>query len=249
MPLSAGDVRKDEPTRGREPSIAQQPPWSAGFAVGSLFAVMALALLGADLAGRMAAGTPFALTTAVRLLALQAVAIAAVIALTRLRTGKPLRALGLQPRPLPWRTTAVAFARMLVVIVPFSALVWVLARHVVIGDLKMFADALRSPYALVFLLAVGLGAPLSEELLFRGLLLPALATTPLRWTGAAILTSAAWTLLHWGYSAVGLFEIFAIGLYFAWLRTSTGTLWVPLLCHVIYNLSLAGVLMFAPIPF
>jgi hypothetical protein len=138
---------------------------------------------------------------------------------------------------------------MLAVVLPFSALVWVLARDVVIGDLRMFADALRSPYALAFLLAVGLGAPLSEELLFRGLLLPALAATPLGWIGAAMLTSAAWTLLHWGYSAVGLLEIFAIGLYFAWLRANSGTLWVPLLCHVFYNLSLAGVLLFAPIPF
>jgi membrane protease YdiL (CAAX protease family) len=82
---------------------------------------------------------------------------------------------------------------------------------------------------------IGIGAPLSEELLFRGFLLSALAQTRLGFWGAAAISSALWTALHAGYSAVGILEVFVIGLFFSWLLWRTGSLRVPIFCHAVYN--------------
>jgi len=87
----------------------------------------------------------------------------------------------------------------------------------------------------VFALALVVGAPVSEEILFRGFLLSALAQSRLGFFGAAMVTTLAWTILHAGYSGIGLIEVFLAGLLFSWLLWRTGSLWVPLVCHGIYN--------------
>jgi membrane protease YdiL (CAAX protease family) len=95
---------------------------------------------------------------------------------------------------------------------------------------------------------VGIGAPLSEELLFRGFLLSALAQTRLRFWGAAVVSTLAWAVLHAGYSAVGLAEVFAIGLLFSWLLWRTGSLRVPIVCHALYNCLILLALRFVDLP-
>ncbi|MBS0241753.1 MAG: CPBP family intramembrane metalloprotease, partial [Proteobacteria bacterium] len=30
-------------------------------------------------------------------------------------------------------------------------------------------------------------------------------------------------------------EVFVLGIYFAWLLKRTGSLWVPIACHALYN--------------
>ena len=90
-------------------------------------------------------------------------------------------------------------------------------------------------------LAIVVGAPLSEELLFRGFLLSALAQSRLGYFGAALLTTLGWTVLHAGYSGLGLIEVFLAGLLFSWLLWRTGNLWVPIACHAFYN----GIVLFA----
>ena len=114
------------------------------------------------------------------------------------------------------------------------------------SDLRQFFDIARSPNPLVPALAIGLGAPLSEELLFRGLLLRPLAATRLGFWPTAVLVCLAWTALHWGYSAVGLAEVFAIGLFLSWVLWRTGSLRVPILCHALYNSVLFAVLRYGP---
>jgi membrane protease YdiL (CAAX protease family) len=83
-------------------------------------------------------------------------------------------------------------------------------------------------------LAVIVGAPLAEELLFRGFLLPALTKTRRGFWGAAVVTTIGWTALHF-YSIAGLIEVFMIGVYFAWLVRRYGTLWLPMALHALYN--------------
>jgi hypothetical protein len=90
---------------------------------------------------------------------------------------------------------------------------------------------------------MAVGAPLSEELLFRGFLLGALAQTQLGFIGAALLSTVAWTALHPGYSLVGLLDVLANGLLFCWLLWRTGSLRVPLLCHAAYNGSIVLALL------
>jgi membrane protease YdiL (CAAX protease family) len=82
---------------------------------------------------------------------------------------------------------------------------------------------------------LGIGAPLSEELLFRGFLLSALAKTRLGFWGAAVVSALGWTTMHAGYSLAGLVEVFAIGMLLSWLLWRTGSLRVTIFCHAIYN--------------
>jgi uncharacterized protein len=84
------------------------------------------------------------------------------------------------------------------------------------------------------LLVVGMGGPISEELLFRGFLLSALATKFGFW-GAAIISTTFWAALHGGYSATGFLSVFAMGLLFCWQLHRGGSLRVPILCHALYN--------------
>jgi hypothetical protein len=101
---------------------------------------------------------------------------------------------------------------------------------------------------LLAVLVVGIGAPLSEELLFRGFLLSALARSRVGFAGGAIITTTWWTLLHWGYSAAGIIEVFLIGLFFSWLLWRTGSLRVPIFCHALYNSLIVVALRHVPLP-
>jgi membrane protease YdiL (CAAX protease family) len=87
-----------------------------------------------------------------------------------------------------------------------------------------------------------------EELMFRGFLFPALARGPFGVVGAGLTTSAAWSALHAGYSVTGLLEVFAVGLYFAYVLVRTGSLRVPMFCHAAYNASALVLLLLVDIP-
>jgi membrane protease YdiL (CAAX protease family) len=95
---------------------------------------------------------------------------------------------------------------------------------------------------------VGIGAPLSEELLFRGFLQAALARSRLGFAGGAVIASLLWTALHAGYSIPGIIEVFVIGLFFSWLLWRTGSLLVPIVCHALYNSLIVFVLRYVPLP-
>lgn len=85
-------------------------------------------------------------------------------------------------------------------------------------------------------LAVGVLAPVFEELLFRGFLIPGLAAG---WgAGAAVGMSAAlWTLIHgFQYDLFDLGMVFLLGLGLGWMRVRTGSTLLPMLLHTANNL-------------
>ena len=103
------------------------------------------------------------------------------------------------------------------------------------ADLRPFMDVASGPNWGLALLVIGIGAPLSEELLFRGFLLSALAKTRLGFAGAALISTALWTSLHAGYSLIGIIEVSRSACYFSWMLWRTGSLRVPIFCHALYN--------------
>lgn len=115
-------------------------------------------------------------------------------------------------------------------------------------DLAPFQQMLKGDAAWVFLAVIAVGAPLSEELLFRGFLFSALAKTRLGLVGTALVTTVLWTVLHMGYSVYGLVEVLGIGLFLCWILVRTGSLWMTILCHGIYNSVVAIALMALPLP-
>ena len=87
---------------------------------------------------------------------------------------------------------------------------------------------------LLFLLvfpSIAIGAPLAEELIFRGQLFSALSQTRLGVSGTTVLTSAAWALLHSSEPWLSIGLIFIMGLAFGWMMYRFGSLWVPIVCH------------------
>jgi uncharacterized protein len=127
-----------------------------------------------------------------------------------------------------------AILLMAVLQVAVSTVQYTLLPQDMYADLRPFVRLFGEQWVLA-LLVVGVGAPLSEELLFRGFLLSALARSRLGFAGGAVVTTSLWTALHAGYSLAGIVEVFTIGLFFSWLLWRTGSLRVPLFCHALYN--------------
>jgi membrane protease YdiL (CAAX protease family) len=150
-----------------------------------------------------------------------------------------------QPRG-GWKVAFLALIPLFVVTGAWTALVAVWKPEVVVGDLRLIGDLIQNQPVLA-LLAIGIGAPLSEELLFRGFLFSGLAKSRLGLWGAAGITSALWTAIH-GYSLFGLIEVLAIGLYFSWLLVRTGSVWVTIFCHAVYNTAIGVALYFITLP-
>jgi hypothetical protein len=91
---------------------------------------------------------------------------------------------------------------------------------------------------LLFLLvfpSIAIGAPLAEELIFRGQLFAALSQTRLGVSGTTLVTSAVWALLHASEPWLSIGLIFIMGLAFGWMMYRFGSLWVPIICHGIWN--------------
>jgi membrane protease YdiL (CAAX protease family) len=83
--------------------------------------------------------------------------------------------------------------------------------------------------------SVALGAPIAEELIFRGQLFSALSRTRLGVSGTAVITSAAWAVLHLSEPWLSVGLIFIMGLVFGWMMYRFGSLWVPMACHAAWN--------------
>lgn len=111
--------------------------------------------------------------------------------------------------------------------------------HDPLADLKTFAGVFKGDTWVLALVIVAVGAPVSEELLFRGLLQGALSKSSLGFVGGAAVSVLLWTALHAGYSVVGMFEVVLIGVVFSYLLWRSGSLRVTLACHALYNAALA----------
>jgi uncharacterized protein len=102
---------------------------------------------------------------------------------------------------------------------------------------KTIADLVDEPWLFAIALpGIVFGAPLSEELIFRGALFSALRQSWVGKTGAVILTAAVWALVH-GSSAPWLFVsmIFLMGLVLGILLLRFGSLWVTIMVHAVWN--------------
>jgi membrane protease YdiL (CAAX protease family) len=165
----------------------------------------------------------------------QILAIGLTLLAVTLPGGRVPDALALRAAPRGWRSYAGAILAMAGLQVVLATVQNLFLKHDMLTDLRPFVGLVTGPDWALAAAVLGLGAPVSEELLFRGFLLGALAKSRLGFTGAALVSTTLWTALHAGYSAVGLAEVFAIGLLLAWLLWRTGSLWVTIFCHALYN--------------
>lgn len=217
-------------------------------------AVAAILILAAGIAAGLVGGTaaeviagergPGIAETLQRVLSLASMQ-AAIVTLVMLHAarwgGRPADLLGLHaPKP---GDVGRALIGMAAILVPYNAVVYWLARDAMLEDVAVIRGLLDTPLWWAVAIVVVAGAPLAEELLFRGFLLPILAESRLGLAGAMAATSVAWSALHWGYSTASMIEVFVIGLYLAWMRWATRSLLVPLACHATYNAAVLLVLL------
>lgn len=147
-----------------------------------------------------------------------------------------------------WRDVLYGIAAITIASGAYTLMGLLLFRDDLLGDLRPFWAIMQSPWWWVLALVAVVGAPLSEELLFRGFLQSALAKTRLGFANAALITTAAWTMLHASYSIVGLGEVFLVGLVLSWLLWQTGSIWVPIVCHAVYNGVIVSYMATLPVP-
>lgn len=251
-----GPVGPDEPAgaspgRFRDPVYKAQSGWVWWHAVLFAAATLVAAMVGAQLA---LAALEAAGGMAVEWQMLAALGVSQGVSVALVWWGAGLSRVGratllaLRPPVQGWRAYAGGYLAMLVLFGVLSALMWAIDPKRVLGDLTVYAGLVRSEAWWLAVLVIVIGAPVMEELMFRGFLFPALAKGPFGLGGAAVASSAAWAALHAGYSVMGLIEVFAVGLYFTWLLLRTGSLWVPMFCHAAYNLSVLALLMAVDIP-
>lgn len=127
----------------------------------------------------------------------------------------------------------------------FGAL-WAVAPEVIAGEAGDYQARLKGEAGWLLLLVLGVLAPLAEEVLFRGLLFSALAQSKLGVAGAALLTTGIWTALHIDHSALGKAQVAALGLLMCWLLVRTGSLRVPIFCHILFNCGVSLALLLTP---
>jgi CAAX protease family protein len=229
---------------------ARPPVWGAGAALALSLAVLAAwgiaqvtVFVGYLMAGQLLGGargplTPggvphLGLALSLTTLAAAPVGTALTLLFARLRRGAPIRDyLGLRPPS----------AR--------QALLWAFALALLLGGYDLLARALDRPvnppvmvemyqtavWPPLFWLAVVAAAPLFEETLFRGFLLPSLAMSRLGRAGAVVLTSALFAALHLQYDLFDMAAVLALGALLAAARLASGSILLTFGMHVVTNL-------------
>ncbi|CAN7573831.1 CPBP family intramembrane metalloprotease [Bradyrhizobium sp. LjRoot220] len=102
-------------------------------------------------------------------------------------------------------------------------------------------DSYRSAQdaGLLWLLLIGfcVAAPVTEELVVRGLLYRGWSQSFLGPIGTIVLSSALWALMHQQYSWYYVSQIFLVGLIFGHLRRRSGSTWLTVISHGFFNLA------------
>jgi len=120
------------------------------------------------------------------------------------------------------------------------ALGWMLATDYVLHWRGAFDFSVWRAQSLGVSVARGLGVcivgPIAEELVVRGMVFSRLRKVGLPVLIVILLTAAGWALLHVDYSPAVIFIIFIEGVLLGAARQYTGSLVVPILMHVAWNL-------------
>ena len=170
----------------------------------------------------------------ISLVASQVLALLFVILFARRRGRRPGDVLSLrQPKGGLW---AYALWPVVFIGIAFAAgyLISLVLPHDPLEDMQAMIPLIFSNWAWLVMIALAIGAPLFEEFLFRGFLFSSIAQSRIGVIGAALITSAAWSAIH-PYSLQGMVLLFILGLTLSLMLVRTGSLWVCVLSHGLYN--------------
>lgn len=100
---------------------------------------------------------------------------------------------------------------------------------------QVFTMLNQSPFMWAGVLAITVGAPLFEEVVFRGFLLTSLANSRIGFWGGGLVTSALWSVIHAGYALTLLFGLFGFGILLAFMVRRTRSIWIGVIMHGLWN--------------
>jgi uncharacterized protein len=166
-------------------------------------------------------------------LAWQVALIGCTLVAARAYGSQPRDVLALRPPIQGWRAYPLACVTLIGVGLTLGNILKAIDPTAGHDDLAPFIKMLASE-PVPTLLMVGVGAPIAEELLFRGFLFSAIAKTRLGVVGAGILTSLPFALLH-PYSVAGVAQVLVAGLVLSFILVRTGSLRVTIVAHAVFN--------------
>lgn len=212
---------------------------------GSVAAVMALGALGVEVGGeRELSGSDWAWLSGASIVG-QVPAIAFVLMRVNAVPG------GLRKLGVTWdRPVKHALMGILGVVACYPVLTFVgVGLHAISKALEIDSptighDLLRvvrdlgwGPERVLLISFAVIGAPVAEEIIFRGMVQTSLGQTigwQRRWT-SIVLASVLFSLIHFGVPWQSLVALFLISLVFGYLYERTGSLLTPIVAHVVFN--------------
>lgn len=123
---------------------------------------------------------------------------------------------------------------IIVIFMIFIELMNKLSNHPSIPDVMLTAYK-TARYVYLFVFAVVIIAPIFEELLFRGFLFAGLRDSKLGLTGAIIISSLTWSIIHRQYDVYWIVIIFIMGLIFGVARYKSKSIYTTILMHMLNN--------------
>jgi membrane protease YdiL (CAAX protease family) len=99
-------------------------------------------------------------------------------------------------------------------------------------DLSKILDSIHGPWQVVLFASVVIGAPLAEEVVFRGYLLPALRQR-MELHEAVFVQALLFSAVH--MDPIGFLPRLLLGLVFGYLVAMTGSLWSSVFAHALNN--------------
>ena len=210
--------------------------WLTAWVVGGLFlAWIALAAMGVDLSGDQDLTIPQLSVSAVA--QWSAFAVALIVISQRFGTGEPLTDYAVAFRPIDLVAVPAGalaqFAALPVLYWPLQQL-WpdTFSQEALEERARDLADSAAGGDVVLLVLVVAVGAPLFEELVYRGLLQRSLADTIGRWPGLVV-ASLWFAAIH--LAPVELPGLFMAGMVFGGALHLTGRLGPAMLSHLGFN--------------
>jgi membrane protease YdiL (CAAX protease family) len=138
-------------------------------------------------------------------------------------------------RPQRWHV-ALGIARVAVLAPALDGLTYLSGRDIVSRfQVETYQTARAIGWTPVLWLTFVFVAPAGEEITFRGFLYRGWAESRLGTSGAILLTSFAWSLLHIQYDWFLILQVFCVGLLLGWLRQLSGSTTLTILLHTCIN--------------
>lgn len=123
--------------------------------------------------------------------------------------------------------------------IPFIALLATWSGRPIMPSIVIdtYRTAREAGALLTLTIAVVAVAPVTEEFAVRGFLFRGWAATRLGVPGTILITAVLWALIHVQYEWFFVGEIFGAGLIFGALRARSGSTWLTVVLHAMYNLA------------